>query len=196
MSATTSVVRRSAAIKRGITVGVIGGLLGAALMAMYAMVVSATVKDVGFFTPLYHIASAFIDPTAMMTSIEDAAGGDATYFTAGPAVVGLVVHMMTGAVAGALFGALVALRPAPRWVVVLAGAAFGVVVMLVNNFIGLPLVADLFGGGDPIADMPSIVGWGTFTVEHLIYGLALGAVAAARLATTTVPSRRLATRSA
>ena len=70
--------QRSSALKRGISVGVIGGFAGAALMAMYAMVVSATVKDVGFFTPLYHIASAFIDPKAMMTSIKGAAGGDAT----------------------------------------------------------------------------------------------------------------------
>lgn len=52
--------RHRVALQRGATVGVVGGIVGAAVMAMYAMVVSAAVKDVGFFTPLYHIASAFI----------------------------------------------------------------------------------------------------------------------------------------
>lgn len=73
--------RHRAALQRGATVGVVGGVLGAVVMAMYAMAVSAAVKDVGFFTPLYHIASAFISPTAMMTSMGQAAHGDSIYFT-------------------------------------------------------------------------------------------------------------------
>ena len=52
---------------RGAKLGVLGGVLGAVVMAMYAMVVSATVKDAGFFTPLYHIASVFLEPKTMMT---------------------------------------------------------------------------------------------------------------------------------
>ncbi len=174
--------RHRAALQRGATVGVVGGVLGAVVMAMYAMAVSAAVKDVGFFTPLYHIASAFISPTAMMTSMGQAAHGDSIYFTAGPAIVGLIVHMMTGAVAGGVFGALVGwIRPA-RTVTVAAGAAFGLLVMVLNAFIGLPIVAGLFGGGKPISDMPTMVGWGTFTIEHLLFGLVLGAVVALKVA--------------
>jgi hypothetical protein len=159
--------------------GVLGGVVGSVVMAMYAMVVSAADKDVGFFTPLYHIGSAFISPQAMMRSMEAAAAGNSFTFEAGPAAVGLMVHMVTGALAGAVFGGLVAMVALKRAAVVAAGAVYGLVVLLGNAFIGLPIVAEVFGGGDPIADMPMMVGWGTFLVEHLIYGLALGAVVAA-----------------
>lgn len=163
---------------RWVVVGIYGGLLGGVLMAMYAMVVSAVYKDVGFFTPLYHIGSAFAAPEAMMASMEEAAGGDPFFFAAGPAAVGLLVHMMTGAAAGALFGALAWLASPSRPVTVAAGAVYGMVVLVANAFVGLPVVAGIFGGGDPIADMPSMAGWGTFFVEHLVFGLALGAVVA------------------
>jgi hypothetical protein len=51
---------------------------------------------------------------------------------------------------------------------------FGIVTVLVMSWAVLPAVAELFESGDPISDMPSMVGWGTFTVEHLIFGLVLG----------------------
>jgi hypothetical protein len=177
MSAATT--HRADAVRRGAMVGMLGGMAGGIVMAMYAMVVSATVKDVGFFTPLYHIASSIISPQAMMTSMDDAAHGHAGYFTAGPALVGLLVHMMTGAVAGGAFGAAVAGRGLARPVTVAVGGVFGLLVLLANSFVGLPVVASVFGGGGPISDMPKMVGWGTFTVEHLMFGLVLGLVVAA-----------------
>ena len=160
-------------------VGVPGGMAGGIVMAMHAMVVSATVKDVGFFTPRYHIASSIISPKAMMTSMGDAADGHAGYFTAGPALVGLLVHMMTGAVASGVFGAAVAGRGLARPVTVALGGVFGLLVLLANSFVGLPVVASVFGGGGPISDMPKLAGWGTFAVEHLMFGLVLGLVVAA-----------------
>jgi hypothetical protein len=36
------------------------------------------------------------------------------------------------------------------------------------------VIAEVFGGGDPISDMPRLAGWGTFTIEHAIYGAVLG----------------------
>ncbi len=193
----TATERHRAALQRGATVGVVGGIVAAAVMAMYAMVVSAAVKDVGFFTPMYHIASSFISPKAMMTSMAAAGHGDSAYFTAGSAIVGLIVHMMTGAIAGGVFGALVAwFRPA-RTVTIAAGAAYGLLVMLFNSFVGLPIVAALFGGGKPISDMPAMVGWGTFTVEHLLFGLVLGAVVAVGVARPSFATDRpLAARAA
>lgn len=168
------------AIKRGIKVGVVGGALGAIAMAMYAMVISMLVKEVGFFTPLYHIASAVIEPKAMMTSMEAAGAGDSTHFALVPAMVGLIVHMIVGMAAGAVFGALIGwLRPS-RGVTVAAGVAYGLLVMVGNALIALPIVAQLFGGGEAIADMPAKAGWGTFTVEHVLFGLVLGLVVAAK----------------
>lgn len=189
--------RRGTTVLRGVKWGVLGGVLGAVVMAMYAMIVSAAVKDVGFFTPLYHIASAFISPKAMMTSMAHAAAGDASYFAFGPALVGLIVHMMTGAGAGAVFGAAVAMRHLARPVTVVLGGLFGLLVLVVNGFVGLPIAASLFGGGKAISDMPKLVGWGTFTVEHLLFGLVLGAVVA-MMVTRSVPAgeKRLSARPA
>lgn len=141
-------------VKRGAVVGLAGGMAGAAGMAMYAMAVSAADKHVGFFTPMYHIASAFISPSAMGDSMASAASGHEFTFRAGPAVLGLVIHMMTGAMAGAMFGAAVAALRLTRGITVAAGAAFGLMVLLANSFIGLPLMASLFGGGDAISHMP------------------------------------------
>jgi hypothetical protein len=165
---------------RGAAAGLVGGILGATLMITYAMVVSFAYKDVGLFTPLYHIGTTFAEPAAMMASMEAAMGGDGVLFDAGPAALGLVVHLVTGAVAGALFGVLLSMTSLNRMLTVLAGVVFGIVVMLANAYVGLPIVAEVFGGGDPIADMPSMAGWGTFLVEHLIFGAVLGAVVAAR----------------
>lgn len=173
------------AVLRGAAIGAAGGLLGAAVMAMYAMVVSGAVKDVGFFTPLYHIASAVIAPDAMMTSMQQAGAGDAVSFSAGPALVGALVHMMTGAMFGAVFGAAVALARLTRGVTVLAGLVYGLVVLAISAFIALPIVAELFGGGEAVAKMPKMAGWGTFTVEHVLFGLVLGAVVAAAAARRT-----------
>lgn len=171
---------RLVSARNGVMIGVVGGLLGAGVMAMYAMVVSATVKDVGFFTPLYHIASSVISPKAMMTSMETASGGNSAYFTAGPALVGLVVHMLIGASAGGLFGAAAAFAALSRSLTIVGGVIFGLFVMVANALVGLPIVANLFGGGKAISDMPAMVGWGTFTIEHVLFGLVLGAVVAGR----------------
>lgn len=168
-------------LARAATVGVVGGLVAAIVMAMYAMIANITYKDGGFFTPLYHIASAVISPKAMMTSMERAAGGQDYYFTAGPAIVGVIVHMMTGAITGAIFGVLAWVLKLRGAAVSVAGLLYGLLVLVANAFIGLPIVAALFGGGDPIADMPKMVGWGTFTIEHALFGLALGITVAALL---------------
>lgn len=174
---------------RGVKVGVIGGMAGAMVMAMYAMVASVSDKH-GFFTPLYHIASAFISPKAMMDSMAAAMAGHELTFRAGPAVVGLIIHMMTGAMAGAMFGAAAVRLRASRGVAVVAGGAFGLMVLVANGFVGLPLMASVFGGGDAIRHMPKMVGWGTFSIEHLLYGLVLGAVVAAAVSTVRASAGR------
>jgi hypothetical protein len=136
---------------------------------------SITYHHVGFFTPLYHIASTFISPTALTTSMEQAAAGHNFSFTAGPAIVGMIVHLATGAGAGAVFAVIAGLLRGRlgRAGTVAAGMAYGLVVMGVNAVVGLPLAANLFGGGDRIATMPSMVGWWTFAIEHLIFGMVL-----------------------
>jgi hypothetical protein len=114
----------------------------------------------------------------MMTWMQDAQGGAAVHFAFGPAVAGAVVHMMTGAVYGATFAVVVtrfAIRPA---LVVAAGVVWGALVFAFSSWIGLPAAAALLGVGDPIRNMAQMAGYGTFIIEHLLYGLALGALVA------------------
>jgi hypothetical protein len=42
----------------------------------------------------------------------------------------------------------------------------------------LGLVGGKVGGGDLIADAPSQMGWSTYLLMHLVYGVSLGAVVA------------------
>lgn len=160
--------------RRIVSVGIAGGIAGAVVMAMYAMIAAATYQHTGFFTPLYHIASPIIGTDTLMRSM------GTTYFSLGPALVGLVVHMMVGAFWGIVF-ALGASRlglrgPAAAGV----GIVYGLAVMLFMAFIGLPITAAVLRGGDMVSDMATLAGWGTFAVEHATYGLVLGAVWAAR----------------
>jgi hypothetical protein len=55
------------------------------------------------------------------------------------------------------------------------GIVYGLAVMLVMAFLALPVIAAAFGGGEPVSGMPrSQDGWGTFAIEHAIYGAVLG----------------------
>lgn len=158
-----------------VRIGAVWGVIGALVMAMYAMAAGATYLGSGFFTPLYHIASTFIEPKPMMTSMQQAMSDQSTfYFSFGPAAVGMMVHLATGVAFGiffALLGRVVGLR---GFGAVIAGGLYGIAVMLFSSFVALPLAASAFGGGEPIRDMPQLVGWSTFSVEHLIFGLVLG----------------------
>jgi hypothetical protein len=154
--------------------GALLGVVAAAVMGVFAMIASATYHDTGFFTPLHHIASALIAPDAMMRSMEAGMAGDTFAVSPGPAVLGLALHLHTGAFWGAIFGLIVAtgwLRGVGGFV---AGVVYGLAVMVVMAFVALPVIASIFGGGEPISDMPRLAGWGTFAIEHAIYGAVLG----------------------
>jgi hypothetical protein len=143
-------------------------------MAVFAMIASATYHGVGFFTPMYHIASSVISPQTMMTSVGEAQSGNLFYFAAGPATLGLALHLAVGAVFGAVFSLAVAAFRIRGPSLVPAGIVYGGLVLLFTSFVGLPIAAAVFGGGDPIRTMPSLAGWWTFTIEHLMFGAVLG----------------------
>ena len=182
---------RSAGLARTAVTGMVAGMIAAMGMAMYAMIASITYHHVGFFTPLYHIASTFISPTALMTSMQQAMAGHDFSFATGPAVVGMIVHLVVGAGAGAVFTVLVGMLrrrlTAVAWVA--AGMAYGLIVLGVNAVIGLPVAAHLLGGGAVISTMPSMVGWWTFAVEHLIFGMVLAAALLVATRTATAADR-------
>jgi hypothetical protein len=155
--------------------GALWGVIAAFVMAMYAMIAGLTYLGTGFFTPMYHIASVVIQPDAMMTSMQRAMEGQGDlYFTFGPAALGMMIHLATGAAYGIVFALIARGLRLSGSVAVAVGAIFGLAVMLFSSFVGLPIAAALFGGGDPISDMPQMVGWTTFTIEHVMFGVILG----------------------
>ncbi len=158
-----------------IRTGALWGVIGAAVMAIYAMIAGLTYLNSGFFTPLYHIASSVIEPKAMMTSMQKATEGQtAFHFTLGPAAVGVMIHLTTGAAYGIVFALVARSLRLSGGTAIIAGALYGGAVLLFSSFVGLPIAAALFDGGNPIADMPRMIGWTTFTIEHMIFGVILG----------------------
>jgi uncharacterized membrane protein YagU involved in acid resistance len=111
----------------------------------------------------------------MMRSGMEAMAGNKFWFSAGPAALGLLIHMMTGAMFGIGF-ALLAGRLS-RTLLVPAGAVYGLAVFVVSAFVGLPVAAKVTNSGNIISDMASMVGWATFAIEHMMFGLVLGALA-------------------
>ncbi len=154
--------------------GAVAGSVGSLFMAAYAMTAAATYQQTGFFTPIYHVASTFITPDAMATSMLQEASGHPFTFYVAPFLLGAFIHTMVGACYGAVFGVLVRLASVPRPLVLIAGLMWGVVVFVLSWCIGLPTAAALFDAGYLITNMASVVGYPTFLIEHLIYGAALG----------------------
>jgi hypothetical protein len=180
MDAARSISRPAPALWHDVGVGALVGVGAAIVMAIFAMIASATYHHTGFFTPLYHIASAVIAPSTMMRSMEGGMHGNAFVFSLGPAIVGLGLHLATGAFWGAIFGLIVSTGWLRGPVGLLAGIVYGLAVMVVMAFLALPVIAAVFGGGQPISDMPKLAGWGTFTIEHALYGAVLGLWASLR----------------
>lgn len=188
---TTTESTTSTALVRGAAHGAGAGVVASIAMGIYAMVASY-LKDTGFFTPLHHIATLIVEPTAMMGSMMGAMEkGDGFVITAGVTLLGLVIHMMTGAMYGAILGLAVARLRLGAGILALVGLIYGAVVFVASAFAGLPLAAAIFGvdnlaegamaGVNPIADMAEMAGWGVFLSEHLLFGLVTGLLIAASL---------------
>lgn len=161
---------------RTVAAGLVAGVIASLVMAVFAMIAAVSYQGSGFLTPLYHIASVFLPPSTMMTSMERAMSGSAVYFAAGPALVGALVHMMVGAVYGVIFAVLARLLKLSGGRLVLAGVVWGLVVFALSSWIALPLAAAVLGSGAQISGMAGMVGYPTFLVEHLLFGVILGLV--------------------
>ena len=160
---------------RTASMGAVAGIIGGMMMAAYAMIAAATYLGSGFFTPLYHIASVFISPADMMSSMKSATMGGSNFeFFAGAALVGALVHMMVGAMYGVGFAVLASFAEIRGMALVASAVVYGGLVFVISSFAGLPLAAAIFNSGNQITNMAELVGYGTFLVEHLIFGLFLG----------------------
>jgi hypothetical protein len=176
----------TATISRAVLVGAGSGVIASLVMAAYAMITS-WVKDTGFFTPLYHIASLWASPDSMMASMQAAGAGSDFHFVFGTAALGAVIHLVTGAVYGAIFGLITSRLHLGLAAFAGIGLVYGFLVFAVSAYVGLPVAAAIFGSGDPIRNMAALAGWGTFIIEHLLYGLTLGLLVG-RTAARTSPA--------
>ncbi len=166
---------------RGAAYGAGAGVVASVAMGVYAMVASY-LKDTGFFTPLHHIASLLAAPDSMMESMmAHQMDGDGFVVTAGVAILGAVIHMMTGAMYGAILGLAVARLRLGVGAIAGIGLVYGALVFVVSAFIGLPVTAAIFDAGDPIADMAEMAGWWTFFIEHLLFGVVAAVLVAGGL---------------
>lgn len=181
---TTNNLGRSAAVGAGV------GVIASIVMAMYAMFASLA-KDHGFFTPLYHIASLWISPSHLMMSMQNGMMHHNFTFAFGPAVLGAILHMMTGAMYGAVFGVIASRLNLGLGALAGLGLVYGFIVFVISSYIGLPIAGAIFSSGDQIKNMAKMAGWGTFIVEHLLFGITLGsmiAMAKARMAPASTPA--------
>lgn len=166
---TRSYPRVSPTHRSPLLLGAVAGLVAGAMMAMYAMVASAIgFGGQGFFTPLYGIAAPVVGTGEMERSMQ----AGVFHFAPAPAFVGLMGHMMWSAIYGAIFGAVVGALRVTGIGAILLGSMYGIAIMLAMSFIVLPL----FGLGS----MPQMVGTPSWVIEHLIFGMALGAWPALR----------------
>jgi len=165
-------------------------MAAAMAMAMFAMVASVTYQHHGFFTPLFHISALVESPKAMMISVQQAMDGHRFWFTPGAALAGLMVHMVTGAMFGVAFAVIA--RAVPRRVLVVAGALYGLGVFVIASFVFLPIAAAVTGSGTTISHMGQMVGWSTFAIEHMMFGIALGAILSATAARSKGSSNAVA----
>ncbi len=139
------------------------GMLGGILMMLFAMIATATYLQMDFFTPLYAIAAPLIGPQPLLTSLLQ--GG--FYLDPGPALLGLVIHLLWAALWGVIFGLLARRLHLTGGVAIISGLLYGVLVMLVMIYIVVPIV------GAP--NLLQLVGSFSFTIANaLFYGLPLG----------------------
>ncbi len=153
------------------------GLAAGVPMGLFMMVASATWGHAGVFSPYYRIA-AVLDPAAYEISLQEAATGSPSWFEPQSALPGACVHLALAGFFGMLFLVLAregrGARPATT---ALAGVAWGLLVALVMVPV-LGLAGREVGGGALIAELPAQLGWPTYLAMHVVYGFALGVVAA------------------
>src|SRR5947208_16553481 len=92
----------------------------------------------GFFTPLYAIAAPLIGQQPLMTSLKQ--GG--FYFALGPALLGLVVHLLCAAFWGLIFGLLAHRLSLTGGVSIIRGLVYDTLGMLVIILHVVPIVGD------------------------------------------------------
>lgn len=171
---------------------VLASLLAGIAMAVLLMLV-ATLLRKGFFTPLYLVAAPFTGADEATTSMAAAEAGNPLFYAPGPVTLGALVHLTSSLLSGAVFASLLPRIRVAGPGVVAAGVLYALAVMLVMSFAVLPLAAEVLGGGTVVADMAARLGWATWIVAHVVYGLVLGRLSMPHTGRVMVDRDRLVT---
>jgi hypothetical protein len=142
-----------------IAAGALAGFLGGVCMGILTMALSAS-AGMGFWHPIELMAGVFYGVDAILGGV-------------GPAITGLIVHLVVFTGLGAIFGAMLPLQQSSRttgW-----GLVYGAVCWAVITFLALPLVNQTMKDRVDLAP-----GW--WFAAFLLYGAVLGATPGIRLA--------------
>jgi hypothetical protein len=101
--------------------GALVGMIGGVLMVMFTMLATATYLQMGFFTPLYAIAAPLIGRQPLLSSMTNTT----FYFAPGPALLGLLIHLLWSAFWGMIFGLIVRGLPLTEGLAILSGLVYG-----------------------------------------------------------------------
>jgi hypothetical protein len=179
---------RKAHWRGGAGAGIIAGAVAGMMMAMFSMIGDATYAKRGFFTPMYILASPFLKAarTAFGVSTSAAKAGNQFHFFAGPALLGAGIHMMNSMVIGMIFGViLIAIfaylsksrglrRREALLTGIVAGMVYGGVVLAAMEGV-VNILPHLFGTTFQLAaHIGPEIGWSTWVLSHLIFGMVLG----------------------
>lgn len=169
--------RVASSIDRIMVPGILAGMVAAFPMGLFAMIAAATYQHRGFYTPMYHITSLLGDDTAAR-SLQEVASGDVFFFVPEPAIFGVAMHLVVGGFFGAIFAvvarAVVARALPSRATIIAVGVAYALLVMLLMSLVLVPAADAVLSGEERVSSFASVAGWGTFTIQHVIYGLVLG----------------------
>lgn len=174
--------RAASSIDRILVPGILAGMVAGVPMGIFSMIAAATYQQRGFFTPMYHITSLLGDDTAAR-SLQKAASGDVFFFVPEPTIFGVAMHLVVGGFFGAIFSVVaraVVARVLPsrtvpfRPSIIAVGVAYALLVMLLMSLVLVPAADAVLSGEERVSSFASVAGWGTFTIQHVIYGLVLG----------------------
>jgi hypothetical protein len=153
-------------VGRWVVVGLVGGIIAGLVFAMFEMI-TAAIMGPSFWAPLRMIGAIGLGQGALEPSTSLA--------VAAPA--GLVIHMILSAIYGAAFGLLAALVGpirSSRFVLAIAGTAFGLALWVFNFYVVAPIAFPWFGMANPVVQ---------FVAHAFFFGTVLGAILGSQVET-------------
>jgi hypothetical protein len=134
--------------------------------------VIAALQDKGFLRPAYQVAFVIAGDESR-ASLERTLADDRFFVASELVLFGVLLHLAVGGFFGAVFAFVAPATRFPRHRLVV-GVVYALAVMLAMSVVVLPLLALLLDAGTEVSRFGGRIGWGTFVLQHVVYGLMLG----------------------